>query len=82
MIEKLKNKINLLQVGEDFKFTYRKKEYTFSCYDSYEGVKKYAVSRISSMNVGKVTDKYLSLYGYDMMLKRTAYKMSIEEIII
>jgi len=33
-----------------------------------------------SMNVNKVTDKYVSLFTFDMMDQRTNYKMSLSEI--
>ena len=32
------------------------------------------------MNIEKVTNKYISLYGYDMMTQRTTYKMSIADM--
>jgi hypothetical protein len=35
----------------------------------------------SSMNLGKITSKYISLYTYDMMSNLTTYKMAVEEMI-
>ena len=41
------------------------------CEDDYWG---------RQMNIEKVTNKYISLYGYDMMTQRTTYKMSIADM--
>ena len=63
--------------GEKYKlhkFTYSKGKET-----------SYSIGRAelfgSTMNIDKVTKRYISLYTYDMMGTRTTYKMALEEML-
>lgn len=78
------DKVNGLSQGDEFKFTYKFKEYKFKCFDKSERFgDSFSVSnRIfhSSMNVDKITKQYVTLYDYNMMSQRTTYKMAIDEM--
>ena len=78
------DKVNGLIPDDEFKFTYKSKEYKFRCFDKSERFgDSFSVSnRIfhSSMNVDKITKQYVTLYDYNMMSQRTTYKMAIDEI--
>jgi len=72
-----------MEQDEKFKFTYKGKEYTLTCFDTSERFgKSLSVSNniFSSMNVRKITKQYITLYDYNMMAQRTDYKMAIDEI--
>jgi len=62
------------------KFIYKGKEYKVNLFEN--DLRSVSDNQLfsSSMNVYKVTDKYVSLFGYDMMHQRTNYKMSLSEI--
>ena len=77
------DKVNGLSRDDEFKFTYKSKEYKFKCFDKSERFgDSFAVSNgiYSSMNVDKITKQYVTLYDYNMMSQRTTYKMAIDEI--
>lgn len=77
------DKVKSLKKDDKFKFTYKFKEYTFSCFDKSERWgDSFSVSNgiFSSMNVDKITKQYITLYDYNMMSQRTKYKMAIDEI--
>lgn len=84
----VKERIQALELNEVFEFVYGKnysgedRVFTFRCYDEYKGVKSYSVGQnvFNSMNVSKITDKYISLYTFDMMGTRTTYKLPIAEM--
>lgn len=77
------DKVKSLKKNDEFKFTYKSKEYTFSCFDKSERFgNSFSVSSriLSSMNVDKITKQYVTLYDYNMMSQRSTYKMAIDEI--
>ena len=77
------DKVNGLSRDDEFKFTYKSKEYKFKCFDKSERFgDSFSVSNgiYSSMNVDKITKQYVTLYDYNMMSQRTTYKMAIDEI--
>lgn len=85
----IRERIQALEVNEVFEFAYGKtyngedRVFTFSCYDEYKGEKSYSVRAgniFESMNVEKITDKYVSLYTFDMMGQRSTYKLPIDEM--
>ena len=82
-VKEFKSKVESLQKeGERFKIEYSGEEFNFGCFHVYEdGEKSFSVGKsISSMNVEKVTDKYVTLYSYDMFSQKTTYKMAINLI--
>ena len=83
--------IKKLNVGEYISFEYRLRDYEIKCYrQSLLGGKEktYAVKQIDGiksielMNVDKITNKYISLYSYNMMSQQCKYKMDISKITI
>ena len=77
------DKVKSLEKNGKFKFTYKSKEYTFSCFDKSERFgNSFSVSNgiFSSMNVDKITKQYVTLYDFTMMSQRSTYKMAIDEI--
>lgn len=84
--EKVLMDINCLRVDSKIEFKYKDREFRLRCYgDVLSGEKSYSVfptDRLfgDGMNVEKISNKYLSLYTYDMMGTKTKYKMSLEEM--
>ncbi|MDB4277039.1 hypothetical protein N9864_00790 [bacterium] len=81
--KEFKSKVESLQKeGERFKIEYSGEEFNFRCFHVGEdGEKSLSIGKsISSMNVEKITDKYVTLYSYDMFSQKTTYKMSIDLI--
>ena len=61
-------KVNQLGVGESFEFIYDGTYFNLNRFDD-EGI-SFSVSKpksFDSMNVGKITNQYITLYAYDMM---------------
>jgi len=66
-------------------FSYRGNNYCVDCYCSINGEYSYSVRIVDSifsdsMNVYKITSKFLSMYTYSMMNQRTNYKMAMSDI--
>ena len=65
-------------------FRYKGEEYKVYMF-TYSKEISYSIGRAelfgSTMNIDKVTKRYISLYTYDMMNQRTQYKMSLEEMV-
>ena len=80
----LVKKLNNGELGEETRFLYNGTEYILSKYTYGSGDVFYSIGeRITqrSMNVDKVTSRYISLYTYDMMNQRTSYKMALSEMV-
>lgn len=77
-------KVNQLGVGESFEFIYDGTYFIFNRFDNGSDNKKsFAVRKpksFDSMNVGKITNQYITLYAYDMMFVRSQYKMDFSKI--
>ena len=78
-IEKLKNE------GDKFSFLYKGSVFYLRCWEAdikKYGERSYSVSKNSfdSMNIEKITDKYLTLYTFNMMAQKSTYKMAIDLI--
>ena len=74
-------KVNQLGVGESFEFIYDGTYFNFNRFDG-EGI-SFSVSKpksFDSMNVGKITNQYITLYAYDMMYVKSQYKMDFSKI--
>ena len=83
--QEFKNQVDQLVENEAFNIVYKGKNYEFGCYyDSERFGKSYSIEPahrlLGGMNVDKITNKYISLFSYDMMNQKTTYKMSIAEI--
>ena len=77
-------KVNQLGVGESFEFIYDGNYFIFNRFDSgLDNEKSFAVRKpksFDSINVGKITNQYITLYAYDMMFVRSQYKMHFGKI--
>jgi len=76
--------IQCLRDGSKMIFEYKGKEYKIICWKD-DGKAYYSVYlndpySLNGMNVDKISNKYISLYTYDMMRNVSKYKMSLEEI--
>ena len=76
--------IKCLGDGDKMIFEYKGKEYKIICFDLADKL-CYSVYlndpySLNGMNVDKISNKYISLYTYDMMGNISKYKMSLEEI--
>jgi hypothetical protein len=86
MIKDIKKKIQDLQLGENFDFTYKEKTYTVNNYHIGvgDGEKHFSISPKEpysrSMNIENITNKYISLYDFNMMSGRSTYKMSVGDM--
>lgn len=81
--KEFKSKVaSLKKQGDSFKIKYSGKEFEFECFHvDRNDEKSFSVNKpIHTMNVEKITDKYLTLYSYDMMSQKTTYKMAIDLI--
>jgi len=86
-MSELKNKIKNLEKGKNLHFKYNEKIYEIRCYMIFEdGEQCLAINELNdklideSMNVESITDKYISLYSFDMMNQKTKYKININKI--
>jgi hypothetical protein len=81
------NKINNNELEVSTPFTYRGKEYYINKleYGTTEKSIMYSISEKrlfgSSMNIDKITVRYISLFSYDMMSQRSNYKIAVEEMV-
>jgi hypothetical protein len=81
----LVKKLNNGELGEETRFAYNGTEYILSKYVYGSGDIMYSIHerRIGrSMNVDKVTSRYISLYTYDMMSNRTQFKLPVSDIMV
>lgn len=82
----LSKKIKSLNEGESFIFTYDGKDYEFNCYSVLERFgKSYSIREANailgqSMNVDKITSKYITVYDYNLFKVRSTYKIPISKI--
>ena len=86
-MKNLVKSIKALNKDEKINFQYDSKDYVINCfYKDRKGNNIYSVYRDGNkllneaMNVEKITNKYITLYSYDMMSNRTTYKMNIDKI--
>jgi len=73
----------LENLGEDemLEFTFNTEFYKFRKFVFNSGKASYSVSQnYTSMQVDKISNRFVSLYTYDMMSQQTKFKMLIEEI--
>ena len=77
-------KVNQLEAGESIEFIYDGDYFTLNRFDDgLNDEKSLSVRRpksFDSMNVGKITNQYITLYSYNMMMVRSQYKMHFGKI--
>ena len=81
----LVKKLNNGGLDKETRFLYNGTEYILNKYVYNSGDIMYSIyeRRIGrSMNVGKVTSRYISLYTYDMMSQRTSFKLPVSDIMV
>jgi hypothetical protein len=78
------NKMKAGWLEEKTPFTYKGEKYILYKF-TYSDNTSWSIGRAelfgSSMNIGKTTKRYISLYTYDMMGQRTSYKMALSEMV-
>tara|TARA_B110000285_G_scaffold214493_1_gene259900 strand:+ start:387 stop:644 length:258 start_codon:yes stop_codon:yes gene_type:complete len=73
----------LENLGDDevLEFTFNTEFYKFHKFVFGSGKASYSVSQnYTSMQVDKISNRFVSLYTYDMMSQQTKFKMLIEAI--
>ena len=81
----MKKLIEALQVNEEITFTFQNEEFTISRFDERDNnvsgcsVTK-GISWINTMNIEKVTSKYITIYSFDMMGQKTTFKFPIDKL--
>ena len=77
-VKTVNSMVSEMRVNDSFNFTYKGKKYTFKCYKE----NSYSVDKNSfqTMNVDKISSKYVTIYDFDMMSQRTTYKIAIDEM--
>ena len=82
----LSEKINNLKQGEKFIFTYEGKNYEFYCFVySKKFGPDFSINEANSfggrsMNVSKITNKYITLYDYNLFKVKSTYKIPVSKI--
>ena len=85
----LVSKINGLGKKETIDVVYNGTDYTIDCYMIYSGGRK-AISMnnrsehgiLSSMNVQKITNNFITLFSYDMFGNRNTARIKVADITI
>ena len=79
--KELNQALENLGEGEILEFIFNTEFYKFSKFVFTSGKASYSVSQnYTSMQVDKISNRFVSLYTYDMMGQQTKFKMSIEAI--
>ena len=82
----LSKKIKNLKEGDKFIFTYGDKDYEFYCHSYSENFgPSFSIHEANSflgrsMNVDKVTKKYITLYDYNLFSVRSTFKIPVSKI--
>ena len=81
--------IKELKNNETIEFKFGKEFYELKCfiyeYGDDQVEKSYSIGKLGEilgdrMNLGKITDKYLTFYNFDLFLQETKFKMPIDKI--
>ena len=79
----LVKKLNNGELGEKTRFAYNGNEYFLTKHTYGNGDVLYSIhNKMSSMNIGKVTSRYISLYTYDMMGQRSSFKLPVDSMMV
>ena len=85
----LVSKINGLEKNESIDVMYNGADYTIDCYMVYDSGRK-AISMshwseyrtLSSMNVAKITNNFITLFSYDMFGNKNTARIKVADITI
>ena len=85
----LVSKINGLEIDETIDVVYNGTDYSIDCYMIYSGGRK-AISMshwsehgtLSSMNVEKMTNNFITLFSYDMFGNKNTARIKVADITI
>ena len=81
--------IKELKDNDTIEFRFGKEFYELKCFETEYGdgeiSKAYSIGKLGEilgdrMNLGKITDKYLTFYTYNLFLQGTKFKMPIDKI--
>ena len=81
--------IKELKDNETIEFKFGKEFYELKCFTYEYGddrvEKSYSIGKLGEilgdrMNLGKITDKYLTFYSFNLFLQETKFKMPIDKI--
>ena len=79
----LVKKLNNGELGEKTRFAYNGTEYFLAKHTYGDGDVLYSIhNKMSSMNIDKVTSRYISLYSYNMMSQRNSFKLPVSDIMV
>ena len=84
----LVSKINGLGEKETIDVVYRGTDYSIDCYMVYSNRKSFAMNNrsehgiLSSMNIEKITNNFISMYSYDMFGNRNTARIKVADITI
>lgn len=81
----MKKEIEELKLYESIKFIFQNEEFTLTRFDDRNNnVDGCSVCRneswINTMNVEKVTSKYITVFTFDMMDQKTTFKFPIDDL--
>jgi len=84
----LVSKINGLGEKETIDVVYNGTDYTIDCYMVYSNRKSFAMNNrsehgiLSSMNVQKITNNFITLFSYDMFGNKNTARIKVADITI
>ena len=84
----LVSKINGLEKNETIDVVYRGTDYRIDCYMVYSNKKSFSMNNrsehgiLSSMNIEKMTNNFISMYSYDMFGNRNTARIKVADITI
>ena len=84
----LVSKINGLEKNETIDVVYRGTDYKIDCYMVYSNRKSFAMNNrsehgiLSSMNIEKMTNNFISMYSFDMFGNRNSARIKVADITI
>ncbi len=84
----LVSKINGLGEKETIDVVYKGTDYKIDCYMVYSNRKSFAMNNrsehgiLSSMNIEKMTNNFISMYSYDMFGNRNTARIKVADITI
>jgi hypothetical protein len=84
----LVSKINGLGIDEKIDVVYNGVDYSIECYYIYSNRKSFAMNNrsehgiLSSMNIEKITNNFITFYSYDMFGNKNTARIKVADITI
>ena len=84
----LVSKINGLEKNESINVVYKGDDYKIDCYMVYSNRKSFAMNNrsehgiLSSMNIEKITNNFITLYSFDMIKNKNTARIKVADITI